>query len=465
MKLTFWGAARQVTGSMFLLELKDSYKILIDCGTDYDKRHFNSSGKLFNFNPAELDLVLLTHAHLDHSGNIPLLFLNGYKGQVLCTAATLSLVQILLNDSASINSRKLKKNLQLNGKIRYAPEPALEGIYLEKQVDDATSRFVTLPFNQRFEVRKGLWVNFIPTGHLLGAANIVIEAEEDGTTKKIAFSGDVGRANYPLLKDPQGLPQVDYLVCESTYGNRSHEDENPEQMLEDIIKQTCVDISGRLIIPAFSTGRTQSLLFVLNKLHRQGRLPRIKTFADSPMAFLSTRVYGDYVDLMNEEAQDFKREYGDLFDFDNLIQIDNYKDSKAISDYYEPCIIISSSGMLAGGRMQMHVKKNIKNPYSTILLVGYSAEGTPGYDLLTGSRVLKLKGKSFPVLANVVTTDVFSGHADREDLINFVKPQKALKKVFLVHGEQPSLEAFKEGLEKEGFNNVVIPDRGECFEL
>ena len=448
---------------MFLLELKDSYKILIDCGTDYDKRHFNSPKNLFNFNPAELDLVLLTHAHLDHSGNIPLLFLNGYKGQVLCTAATLSLVQILLNDSASLNSRKLKKRMSLRGASVHNED--MDGLYLEKQAQDATTNFVTLPFNQNFEVRKGLRVKFIPTGHLLGAANIVLEVDEDGTTKKIAFSGDVGRADYPLLKDPQGLPQVDYLVCESTYGNRSHEDENPEALLEEVITKTCVDISGRLIIPAFSTGRTQSLLFVLHKLYKKGKLPRIKIFADSPMAFLSTKVYEDYVDQLNDEAQDFAKEHGGLFDFENLIQIDNYKDSKAISNYYEPCIIISSSGMLAGGRMQMHIKKNIQNPYSTILLVGYSAEGTPGYDLITGNRTIRLKGKSYHVLANVVTTDVFSGHADREDLINFVKPQKALKKLFLVHGEPPSLDALKESFEVMGFKDVTIPGRGESFEL
>jgi len=463
MKLTFWGAARQVTGSMFLLELNDSYKILIDCGTDYDHRHNNSPSKLFNFNPAELDLVLLTHAHLDHSGNIPLLFLNGYKGQVLCTSSTLSLVQILLNDSASLNGKKLKKRISLNGKSLYNDN--MENLYLEKQVQDATTHFVTLPFNQTFEVRKGLRIIFIPTGHLLGAANIVLEVDEDGTTKKIAFSGDLGRANYPLLKDPQGLPQVDYVVCESTYGNRYHEDENPEELLEEVITRTCVDISGRLIIPAFSTGRTQSLLYVLNKLHKKGKLPRIKIFADSPMALLSTKIYEEYVDQLNDEAQEFDREHGGLFDFDNLIQIDNYKDSKAISNYYEPCIIISSSGMLSGGRMQMHIKKNIRNPYSTILLVGYSAEGTPGYDLVRGNRTLRLKGKSYPVAANVVTTDVFSGHADRDDLINFIKPQKNLKKVFLVHGEVPSLEAFKEGLQEEGFKDVVIPDRGESFEL
>jgi metallo-beta-lactamase family protein len=456
MDLCFWGAARQVTGSMYLLQLADGYKILIDCGTDLANRHTSAE---FPFNPSEIDLVLLTHAHIDHSGNLPLLINGGYGGQILCTAATLDLAQLLLKDCAAINTRRLKERAErkvLEG------EP---GIFLEKQVDETSERFVSIDFNKRFEIANGCHITFISTGHLLGAANIFIEVEENGTKKTLLFSGDIGRKNYPILQDPAIPPQVDYLICETTYGNRIHQNDTKkaEEILARIIIQACVEMPGRLIIPAFSVGRSQSILYTLNKLAKAGKLPALKIFADSPMAAESSRIYEEHPSLLNPEAAGIFQEHESLFDFDNLVHVENFKESKMISNYHEPCIIISSSGMLTGGRMTYHIKKNINNPLCTILMVGYSAEGTPGHDLIQGSNTIKIKGKSIPVAAKIIKTDVFSGHGDLHDLIEFVKIQKNLKRIFLVHGEEESMKDFKDTLTSEGFPDIEMPSKGQSY--
>ena len=479
MKLTFWGAARQVTGSMFLLETDDGYKILVDCGTDLDRQKAEKEKtlghySLFPFEPSQINLVLLTHAHIDHSGNLPNLIREGYEGQVLCTTATLPLTELLLRDAAALNAKRVKelqhesggkKNKVNKKKPKFNP---LE-LYLEKQVHEATDRFVTVGFNQKFKVANGIRVTFIPTGHLLGAANIVIDVEENGTRKTIGFSGDIGRRNYPLLPDPQRMPPVDYLVCESTYGGRRHTDKDaPEAALARIIKETCVDQPGRLIIPAFSVGRTQALLYVLHKIYTEAGLPPIKVFSDSPLALASTRVYEKHVNLLNNEARDFYKANGELFDFENLTYVQDMKQSKAIANYGEPCIIISSSGMISGGRVEHHVMTNLSNQYATILLVGFAAEGTLGNRLLKGMKSLSIaKDKEIPINASIKSIDVFSGHGDLDDLTEFVQWQQPdrLRQIFLVHGEEESMESFKTHLSGHGYDHVEIPKWGDEFEL
>ncbi len=480
MKLTFWGAARQVTGSMFLLELEDGYKILIDCGTDLDKQKVEREKtlgyySLFPFEPSQINVVLLTHAHIDHSGNLPNLIREGYEGQILCTAATFPLADLLLRDAAALNARRLKElqdpgsggKKKKSSKKKHKSNP-LE-LYLEKQVNETADRFVTLNFNQRFKIEKGIYVTFNSTGHLLGAANIILEIEENGTKRTIGFSGDVGRKNYPLLQDPQRMPQVDYLVCESTYGNRRHENRDvPQEALAKIIKETCIDQPGRLIIPAFSVGRTQALLYVLNKLYSEHGFPPIKVFSDSPMALQSTRIYEKFIHLLNQDAKDFYEEHEELFDFENLTYVQDMKHSKAISNYNEPCIIISSSGMIAGGRVEHHVMANLPNPYATILLIGFAAEGTLGYKLLNGMKSLSVgKDAEIPVMANIQRIDVFSGHGDLDDLTEFVQYQSPdkLKKIFLVHGETESMEFFQQHLHPYGYTEVEIPKWGDEFIL
>lgn len=479
MKLSFLGAARQVTGSMYLLEVEDDYRILIDCGSDLERSNgqtpptTESTGRqspgFFPFEASSINLVLLTHAHVDHSGNLPNLYREGYEGQILCTEATYSLTELLLKDAASLNQKRINDlNASKKKRVKDRQVQLQKELYLDKQVRETMENFVPIQFNRRFRVADNIDVTFVPAGHLLGAAHIVINVFENGQRKSIGFSGDIGRRNYPLLIDPGTVPAVDYLVCESTYGNRLHENrQKPEEALADVIKRTCIDIPGRLIIPSFSVGRTQALLYTLNKLYTEYNFPPIKVFSDSPLALESTKVYQKNIRLLNADAREFYEENESLFDFENFQFLESTKASKAISNHYEPCIIISSSGMVQGGRVEHHVATNISNPYCTILLIGYCAEGTLGWRLLNGQSTLTIKGKEHAVMANIEKIDVFSGHGDRDDLLRFVKMQSpdSLKKVFLVHGEYPSMEAFRTTLAEAGYANVEIPKKGDSFEL
>ncbi|MEH0154287.1 MBL fold metallo-hydrolase [Limibacter armeniacum] len=473
MELTFWGAAQQVTGSMFLLTLEDEYRILIDCGIDMGNLSETMPlypGSNFPFDASLVNLVLLTHAHLDHSGKIPNLYREGFEGQVLCTSPTMALTELLLLDSASINQKKLKAYHRKLSK-GMAPEDFNfdpRDLYVEKDVYKAVDRFVPIQFHRRFNVKHGVHVTFIPTGHLLGAANILLEVEENGETKSIMFSGDIGRSNYPLLQDPHTVPQVDYLICETTYGNREHQSiQDATEAVEDVIRRTCIDKPGRLIIPAFSIGRTQAIIYTLHKLYAENKLPPIKIFADSPLAQRSNVVYEKYTGFLNEEANDFKREHGSLFRFDTVQYVEAMKDSQAIDNYHEPCIIISSSGMMEGGRIQHHIRANMENSYCTILMVGYSAEGTLGNRLLNSNGNIRIGTREYPIKANIEQTDSFSGHGDIHDLLKFVRQQDKVqtKKIFLVHGEGSSMEDFKSTLNKEGYNQVEIPEKGQKYQL
>jgi metallo-beta-lactamase family protein len=469
MHLTFWGAARQVTGSMYLLEFENNYKILLDCGIDFSRDGNRYDEIAFPFTPAEINLVLLTHAHLDHSGNLPALISQGYRGKIVCTAPTLQLTSLLLEDAADVS--RSRKQTRVSGKGHSRRPDFLdlqEEVATENTTQEALSRFSAIPFHTPTEIHPGIKVTFVPAGHLLGAASIFFEIEENGKIKKLGFSGDRGRKDYPMLKDPEPLPQVDYLICETTYGSRSHLSELlPEVEISEVINKACIENKGRLIVPAFSIGRTQTLLYILHKLSSDQKFNKIKVFTDSPMAERATRVYQESLPFLNIEAQKVSSDHDNLFDFDNLVQVESYKESKSISNYHEPCIIISSSGMITGGRMQYHIRKNINNPYCTVLVIGYSAEGTPGYQLTSGDKTIRIKGRDIPIAANIVVTDVFSGHADREDLLDFVKSQnpQQLKNIFLVHGEYESMKIFRDHLMKEGYSGVEMPSKGSRYEL
>ncbi len=472
MKLTFWGAARQVTGSMFLLELENNYHILVDCGMDMEAKKEEKpvyEGSSFPFEASTINLVILTHAHLDHSGRIPSLLQEGFEGQILCSSPTLDLAELLLMDAAGLNRKRLQAYHKRRKKapVGIQKEKSIQNLYLERDVEKTIDQFVPIAFNRKFTVNKEVGVTLVPTGHLLGAANVLLEIKENGESKKILFSGDLGRLNYPLLPDPVQPPEVDYLVCETTYGNRVHTSTaDTSDKLQKVIQETCVDIPGRLIIPAFSIGRTQALLYVLNRLCADGKLPPVKIFADSPLAFRSNKVYEKYYNFLNEEAKEFREEYDSLFDFDTLHYVENSRQSRQISNYAEPCIIISSSGMMEGGRIQHHIAQNLENPYCTVMMVGYSAEGTLGNKLLTGMKTVKIGKREVNVSARIASTDAFSGHGDQNDILKFVHSQKPnkLKKLFLVHGEASSMDDFKAIVSEEGYE-VETPAKGESFEL
>jgi metallo-beta-lactamase family protein len=461
MKLTIWGAAQQVTGSMHLLQTAN-YSILIDCGLDYEKGTYQQENEYFPFNPASIDLVILTHAHIDHSGNLPTLVRMGFEGQILCTSPTADLTELLLLDS--VNIFLSKQNKSRKGKRGHSgPQP----LYLQKHVMETVDRFVTIGFDKPFKINGNIELTFIPIGHLLGAAAVVLNILEGGSTKKIAFTGDIGRKNYPVLIDPQPLPQVHYLVCESTYGGRLHSTGTTiEEKLIEAITATCIKSPGRLIIPAFSIGRTQSLVFTLNQIFSKGLLPPVQIFVDSPLANYATDVYRRHHELVSNEAKDFYQSKGDEFEFENLVYVHDRKESLAVSNYLEPCIIISSAGMLEGGRIQDHLYYNIQNYYCTILFIGYCAKGTLGDRLLRGDPIIRLRNRDLMVYAAIQKTDLLSGHGDHNDLVETVKQQdvKKLKTVFLVHGEPKCMLALADGLTAEGYR-VAIPQKGEEIEL
>ena len=474
MKLQFLGAAKQVTGSMYLLELEDGYKILIDCGTDMEREiDFETpiiNKSFFPFDASLINLVVLTHAHIDHSGNIPMLFREGYEGQVLCTPPTADLTELLLFDSANLHLRRLKAAQgESNKKHKQMDRLLRKGdLYLQKDVENSLENFVTLQFNKKFTIKPGLEITFFPAGHLLGAAHLYFSITEGDEIKTLGFSGDLGRNNYPLHIDPQILPPVDYLICESTYGNRIHEDKvSPMDAMEEIIRETCIDKPGRLVIPAFSVGRTQAVLYTLNRLIEERNFPAIRVFTDSPMGRSSTKIYSKYLSYLNPEARSFQKEYDELFDFDNLVYLQSEKESNAIQNYHQPCVIISSSGMITGGRVEKHIADNISNSYATILLIGYSAEGTLGRQLLAGSETIKVKDREYKVNARIRKIDVFSGHADQLGLLSFIKNQQIdkLKKVFLTHGEEESMLEFSHEIQKLGFNEVILPAKHETYLL
>ena len=450
---------------MHLLEV-GQYKILIDCGLDYEKENHILVNEQFNFKPEDIDVVILTHAHIDHSGNLPTLVRMGFNGQILCTPPTADLTELLLMDSVNIFLQKAQKGRKHGRKHKHSsggPQP----LYLQKHVMDTVERFVTIGFNKPFRITGDIELTFIQAGHLLGAAAAILKVNDGGEEKTIAFTGDIGRKNYPVLNDPEPLPPVDYIVSEATYGGRNHtKDRTVEETLVETIEKVCIKEQGRLIIPAFSIGRTQSLVFALNKIFTSGLLPPVAIFVDSPMAARATGIFRKHHHLVNDEAKEFYNKEGDEFDFDHLTYVESLKDSRQVSNYYEPCIIISSAGMLEGGRIQDHLFYNIQNYYCTILFIGYCAKGTLGFRLLRGDPIVHIKDRDLAVYATIKKTDVLSAHGDHDDLMNNIKSQSAekLKGVFLVHGEESSMQALADSLQQDGYK-VTIPEKAVAYEL
>jgi len=469
MILTIWGAARQVTGSMHLLELQledGVYKILIDCGLNHEAKSLLSNGN-FPFDPSSIDLVILTHAHIDHCGNLPTLVHQGFNGPIISTHSTADLSFLLMSDS--VNIFMSKQNHEAGKSAKSKKREKNRPLYLQKQVNECMDHFFELEPNKKFKVNESIQIELFPVGHLLGAVGALIEVKEKGKDefKRIFFSGDVGRKGYPILEDPQSVPETDYMVCESTYGGRLHSRGTTlDEVLLNHIQKTCIDQPGKLIIPAFSVGRTQALVYSLNRIFSKYKVPKVRVFVDSPLGVQSTEIYRKHRDRLNPEAHEFYQKMGDEFEFDNLVYTEEVAESKRISTYMEPCVIISSAGMLEGGRIQEHLYHNISNFFCTILFIGYCAKGTLGRKLLDGMTNVRINQKDMDVYAKIASTDLLSAHADHEELIHFIKsaPLNRLKKVFLVHGELECMEALAEGLEKESIP-VVVPERGVSYEL
>jgi len=468
MNVTFYGAAEQVTGSMHLLTLKSGYKILIDCGLDYENRNdFEMNNKNFPFLPSEIDTMVLTHSHIDHSGNIPNLIKQGFTGQIICTEPTKVLSRNLLLDSIKVQAiegqkRKGKKfSKKFSKKNHDVPT-----LYNKVHVDATDEAMFCIKFNTPFKINDEVTLELTEAGHILGAASVKFTITEGQETKTIGFTGDLGNYNSKLVKDPNPLQGIDYLVTESTYGGRLHSNiTNPEELLLDYIKNTCEKFGGKLVIPAFSVGRTQSILFTLKQLYIKGLIaPNVKIFTDSPLAIKTTKLYEEYHDFMNDEAAEFSKQYGDLFNFPQLYVLDNNKESEMASLIPEPAVIVSAAGMVEGGRIQEHIRNHISDAFSTILIAGYCSEGTFGHELLMGKPTVKINNREKQVYAKIARTDVFSAHPDQAGLMKYLESvnYQSLKKIFLVHGDVSSLNKFKE---KINLPSVVIPKYEESFDL
>lgn len=460
MRLTFHGAARQVTGSMYLLELDSGYKVLIDCGLNYEadfQREWNAD---FPFDSEEIDLVLLTHAHIDHSGNLPTLVAKGFEGKILCTEPTWALSDILLTDSANIEAKRVNKKRK--------KKVATRRLFGHKQVMDVVESMVTVEFNSPFEVNSELTVEFVPAGHILGAASICITVTENGKQKRLGFTGDLGKNDSKIVVQPTPHKDLDYLVMEGTYGSRFHKEErSAEDTLWEYIDKTCIKQPGRLIIPAFSVGRTQSILYTLNKLFRAREIHHIRVFTDSPLGINSGNIHEKYIRFLNPEAQAFVKEHHDLFRFKQLDIVEDKEDEVAMQRSLEPNIIVSSAGMLDGGRIQRHIANNIQNPQCTILIAGYCTPGSLGADLLEGRQSVRIKKHDRQVYARIASTDVFSAHPDQTELVQYFKQvneHSSLKQVFLSHGEESSLNELRSVLSSD-FQQIEVPKVGQSFTL
>ena len=455
MKYTCWGAAKQVTGSMHLLELDSGYKILVDCGIDYEDKDNKTINSHFQFNPKDIDVLLLTHAHIDHSGNIPNLVKQGFQGEILCTEPTAFLLDKLWIDSVNIQNNNFNRRKTAR-------------LYGFKEVKEANEQLLTVNFNQKFTLNSEVSCTFHEAGHIIGAASIRIEVTEENSIKTIGFTGDLGNPGSKLIVDPEPMQGLNYLITETTYGNRQHKEKrSPEDVLIEYVTKTCVDQEGRLIIPAFSVGRTQAILFTLKKLFNTGILPPIRVFADSPLALASSNIHNRFSDYLNDEAKNNMLVDGSLFDFKTLYLVEDKSDVEDMELYRDSCIIVSSAGMLEGGRIQHHISDHIQNPSCSILIAGFCSPGTLGAQLLEGRSMIRVKGNDKYVYAKIDQTDVFSAHPDTDGLQEYFEATHTdqLTKIFFVHGEEESMYELKSLLSDDLQKKVVIPSKGESFQL
>lgn len=466
MKIAFHGAARNVTGSKHLITLKNGIKILLDCGMFQGMgQETDELNDELGFNAAEVDFLVLSHAHIDHSGLIPRLIAKGFKGVIFGTEATKELSKILLLDSAKIQAGDLKYE---NKKRLQRGLPLKKALYKEEDVLQAMEYFVAVEYHEPTRLTDEVTLEFIDAGHIIGSASVNLTIVEDEKTIQLCFSGDVGQYGDLLLRSPQEFPQADYILLESTYGDRLHKDAQPtEEAFLQVILNTCVEKKGKVIIPAFSVGRTQELLYVLNNLDLEGKLPNVKVYVDSPLSAKATKIIEEHAEGYNDEVLDVLKIDNNPFDFKNLHYIEDGAESKALNNKPEPCIIISASGMAEAGRVKHHIKNNISDSKNTILMVGYCEPRSLGGRLKNGEKEVSIYGEQFQVVAEIQSIQSMSAHGDYEDLLKFMSCQEAskVKKVFLVHGEYEVQQIFKQKLIEKGFLNVEIPNRHQEFEL
>ena len=474
MKITFLGATKTVTGSNFLVEAAGK-KFLVDCGMYQGK----VTGELENsdeflFNVDEIDFVLLTHAHIDHSGRIPKLYTEGYRNPVLATKATCDLCEIMLPDSGHIQEVEIEwKNRK---RIREG-KPELPPLYTAEDAFKSLELFQRIDYDEIVEINDCLRVRFNDAGHMLGSSIIEVWATEDGKTKKAVFTGDLGNNDLPLLDAPTMISNADYVVMESTYGNRLHvRNDEKAQLFLDIVSET-LDNQGTVVIPSFAVGRTQEILYEINKLKEEhlddeNFLKKYKTlmqapvYVDSPLAISATEIFKRNTELFEEEIREEIQHGNNPLEFPGLKFTRTADESRALNESDEPCIIISASGMCEVGRIKHHLKHNLWKANSTILFVGYQAPGTLGRSIIDGAKTVKIFGEEIAVNARIEYIEGYSGHADQEWLLNFIYSfHNPPKHIFLVHGEEEGQEVLKEKIEETAKIPVTIPNYGEMYDI
>jgi metallo-beta-lactamase family protein len=463
LEIQFIGAAQTVTGSQHLLYVNGK-KILLDCGLYQGKRkEAFEINRTFKYSPTEIDALLLSHAHIDHCGKIPGMVKNGFNGPIYTTAATVDLCQIMLRDSAHLQERDIYVVNKIRKKQHKNP---FEPLYDFDDVEKAMDQFIGVQYSRAIEVVPGVMATYWDAGHILGSAGILLEINENGKNYRIGFSGDIGRNNMPIIRNPNVLRDLDLLIMESTYGNRLHEvAEEVEEEVAQTVKSV-VERGGKIIIPSFAVGRTQLLVYVLHKLFDQNRIPVIPIYVDSPLAVEATKVYQTHPECYDRETyRIFIQNNQDPFGFGRLTYIKEVEQSKELNDKEEPCIIISASGMAEGGRVLHHLANNIANKKNLVLFVGYAAENTLARKIIEGEKEVNIFGEPHTVKAEVKSMDYFSAHADQGELINYLRlnDQNKLKNIFLVHGEQVQALPFREKLLQKGFKKVNFPASGEKF--
>jgi len=466
MKITFYGAAREVTGSKHLLETDNGKKILLDCGEFQGKGlETQDLNKALPFDPPAIDHIILTHAHIDHSGLIPYMYRNGFTGSVICTNATRDLCSIMLADAGKIQEHD---TLTFNKKRAKKGLPPAEPLYTQADAVACMGLFISVAYDRKFRIDDETSVKFTNTGHMLGSAVASIEVKTRNGLKKIAYTGDIGRPGNRILKSPEPFPQADILITESTYGDRLHPTIiQSDEELYNVVQDTCVRKKGKLIIPAFSVGRTQEIVYALNNLYNLGRLPKVDTYVDSPLSVNATNIFRLHTECFNKGIKDVMLTDPDPFGYNSLFYITSKEDSMKLNDIKQPVIIISASGMMEAGRVKHHLANSISNPNNTVLIVGYCAPSTLGARIGRGDKKVSIHGVEYAVNADIRKIEAFSGHGDYKEMSDYLMCQdpSMLEKVIIVHGEYTTQLTYSKFLESKGFKNIYIPDKGETIEL
>jgi len=460
-KLTFYGATGTVTGSRFHLEI-DGKNLLIDCGMfQGPKRVRLKNWEVFPVPPSTFDFVLLTHAHIDHSGYLPKFVREGFNGKIICTHATAELCKVMLKDSAHIQEEDAK---WANKKGFSKHSPAMP-LYTKEDAEKTLELFYPIHYGDFFKLSENTRIKLHDSGHILGSALVDIKTKTAEKSRKILFSGDLGRPEIPVLNEPDQVYNVDYLILESTYGQRLHESTDPISDLVDVIERS-MKRGGSLVIPAFSVGRTQTLLYLLRLLEEDGKIPSYPIFVDSPMAINALEIFKGHIKDFDLNTRMQKMQGKDIFHPKDLHICRTREDSMSINNNRSGCIIISASGMVTGGRILHHMAQRLPDPKNTILLMGYQAEGTRGRVIQEKKETVKIHGKQIPINAQIEMIDGFSGHADYNEMLAWLMPfNKTPKQVFMVHGEAEASQSMAEKIKQTYGWKVAVPKFGESFEL